>query len=305
MSDFPEKFPQQAANRGQGPGPDEALLAVYAHADAAVLSKLRAQLGLDEVRWSAVGAAPISLAVLEFFGAIGLVIREVWGMSELGIVTCNPLGRERLGTVGVVMPGYELCLAPDAEILARGPGIMRGYRHDPARTAETIDPDGWLHTGDIGAVDADGYYSIVDRKKELIINSGGKNMSPVNIESKLKSASLLIGQAVAIGDRRFYNVALIVLDPDACAAYAAGRDLPSASPADLCTDPGVLAIVESAVAEANAQLSRIEEIKRFAILPVDWEPGGDVTPTMKLKRKPIAAKYAEVIDALYAGGEGA
>jgi len=292
---------EQAASRGEGPGPDDELRAEYARAESAVLPKLRAQLGLDQVNWSVSGAAPIALSVLEFFAAVGLLIREVWGMSELGIATCNPPGRERLGTVGIAMPGYELRLEPDGELLARGPGVMRGYRHDPEKTAETIDADGWIHTGDIATVDADGYYSIVDRKKELIINSAGKNMSPVNIESKLKSASPLIGQAVAIGDRRSYNVALIVLDPDACAAYAAGHDLPSSAAADLCADPGVREAVEVAVAEVNSQLSRIEQIKRFAILPVDWEPGGDeLTPTMKLKRKPIAEKYAGVIEGLYA-----
>jgi long-chain acyl-CoA synthetase len=159
-----------------------------------------------------------------------------------------------------------------------------------------------MHTGDVATIDADGFVSIVDRKKELIINSGGKNMSPANIEAKLKSADLLIGQAVAIGDRRPYNVALIVLDPDACAAYAAAQGLPSAAPADLCRDPAIQAKVEAAVGRANEQLSRIEQIKRYEILPVDWEPAGDeLTPTSKLKRKPIAAKYAAVIDALYAG----
>jgi long-subunit acyl-CoA synthetase (AMP-forming) len=202
--------------------------------------------------------------------------------------------------VGVALPGYELRLAPDGELLSRGITTMKGYRHDPEKTAEAIDADGWMHTGDVATID-DGYVTIVDRKKELIINSGGKNMSPANIEAKLKSADLLIGQAVAIGDRRPYNVALIVLDPDACAAYAATNGLSSASPADLCHDPGVMAAVETAVARANDELSRIEPIKRHKILDVDWEPAGDeLTPTSKLKRKPIAEKYAAVIDALYA-----
>ena len=292
---------EQAANRGEGPGPDEQLLAEYAEADATVLSAIRAQLGLDQVRLSFTGAAPSSLDVLEFFGAIGLPICEVWGMSEIGVATGAAPGRERLGAVGVALPGYELRIAEDGELLSRGPSTMKGYRHEPAKTAEAIDPDGWMHTGDIATIDVDGYVRIVDRKKELIINSGGKNMSPANIEAKLKSANLLIGQAVAIGDRRPYNVALVVLDPDACAAHAARHGLPSALPADLCEDPGVRAIVEEAVATANSQLSRIEQIKRFRILPVDWQPAGDeLTPTSKLRRKPIAEKYAAVIDALYA-----
>jgi long-chain acyl-CoA synthetase len=293
---------EQAAAAGQGPGPDEQLLADYAEAEARVFSVLRRQLGLHEVRRSATGAAPSALSVLEFFAAIGLRIAEVWGMSEIGVATGNLPGQERFGSVGVALPGYELRVADDGELLARGPALMKGYRRDPERTAEAIDPDGWMHTGDVATIDADGFVSIVDRKKELIINSGGKNMSPANIEAKLKSADLLIGQAVAIGDRRPYNVALIVLDPDACAAYAAAQGLPSASPADLCRDPAIQAKVEAAVGRANEQLSRIEQIKRYEILPVDWEPAGDeLTPTSKLKRKPIAAKYAAVIDALYAG----
>jgi long-subunit acyl-CoA synthetase (AMP-forming) len=292
---------EQAAARGGGPGPDEELLAEYAEADATVLSAVRRKLGLDQVRHSATGAAPSSLDVLEFFGAIGLPIQEVWGMSEIGVATGNLPGRERLGTVGVALPGYELRLADDGELLSRGAATMRGYRQDPEKTAEAIDADGWMHTGDVATIDDDGYVTIVDRKKELIINSGGKNMSPANIEAKLKSADLLIGQAVAIGDRRPYNVALIVLDPDACAAYAATRGLPSAAPAELCHDPGIVATVAAAVARANEQLSRIEQIKRYRILDVDWEPAGDeLTPTSKLKRKPIAEKYAAVIDALYA-----
>jgi long-chain acyl-CoA synthetase len=292
---------EQAAATGDGPGPEEQLLADYAEAEATVFSVLRRQLGLDEVRRSATGAAPSALSVLEFFAAIGLPIAEVWGMSEIGVATGNLPGQERFGSVGVALPGYELRLADDGELLARGPALMKGYRRDPERTVEAIDGEGWMHTGDVATIDADGFVYIVDRKKELIINSGGKNMSPANIEAKLKSADLLIGQAVAIGDCRPYNVALIVLDPDACAAYAAAHGLPGATPADLCRDPGVQAKVEAAVCRANDQLSRIEQIKRYEILPVDWEPAGDeLTPTSKLKRKPIAAKYAAVIDALYA-----
>jgi long-subunit acyl-CoA synthetase (AMP-forming) len=192
-------------------------------------------------------------------------------------------------------------LAEDGELLVRGPTIMRGYRGDPEKTAETIDADGWLHTGDIGEIDPDGYVKIVDRKKELIINAAGKNMSPANIENKLKAACPLIGIAVAIGDRRAYNTALIVLDPDACAAFASGYGIEDASPAALARDERVQAAVAAAVTEANAQLARVEQIKRHEILPRDWEPGGDeLTPTMKLRRKPIAEKYAAEIEALYA-----
>jgi long-subunit acyl-CoA synthetase (AMP-forming) len=177
---------------------------------------------------------------------------------------------------------------------------MRGYRNQPEKTAEALDAEGWIHTGDIAEIDDEGYVAIVDRKKELIINAAGKNMSPANIEQKLKSASPLIGQAVAIGDRRPYNTALLVLDPDACRALAQERGLPDASVAALSRDVGVQAEVASAVERANARLSQVEQIKRYAILPADWEPGGDeLTPTGKLKRKPIAAKYAAEIEALY------
>jgi len=294
---------EQAAINGEGPGPGEALLAEYARADELVLSKIRAQIGLDQVAWSVSGAAPTSIDVLEFFGAIGLPICELWGMSELSCcATINPPNRIKIGTVGPALPGVELAIAEDGELLTRGPLVMRGYRNEPAKTAETIDADGWLHTGDVATIDDEGYVRIVDRKKELIINAAGKNMSPANIESQLKSASPLIGQAIAIGDRRPYNVALIVLDPDACAAYAAKAGRSDASAATLCRDEGIVAAVTAAVETANGGLSRVEQIKTFRILPVDWMPGGDeLTPTMKLKRKPIAEKYAAEIDALYTG----
>jgi long-chain acyl-CoA synthetase len=295
---------EQAAITGVGPGPDEALLAEYAKADELVLSKIRQQIGLDDVHWSIIGAAPASMDVLEFFAAIGLPICELWGMSELSCcATINPPGRNKLGTVGPALPGVELAIAEDGELLTRGPLVMRGYRNEPEKTAETIDADGWLHTGDVATMDDEGYVRIVDRKKELIINAAGKNMSPANIENRLKSASPLIGQAIAIGDRRPYNVALIVLDPDACGAYAAKAGLADASPAALCENEGIVAAVTAAVEDANAGLSRVEQIKTFRILPVDWLPGGDeLTPTMKLKRKPISEKYAAEIDALYSGG---
>ena len=248
------------------------------------------------------GAAPTPIDVLEFFYAIGLPICELWGMSELTCVgTCNPRERPKIGTVGPPLPGLEVRIADDGELLCRGPILMRGYRSDPERTAEAIDDDGWLHTGDIAEIDEDGYVKIVDRKKELIINAAGKNMSPANIEAQIKSAHVLIGQAVAIGDRRPYNVALIVLDPDGASAFAAERGLGDVSPAALCQDPGVRAEIARGIEEANSHLSRVEQIKRFEILPCDWLPGGDeLTPTMKLKRKPIAEKYAAEIDALYA-----
>jgi long-chain acyl-CoA synthetase len=274
-----------------------------AAADEAMFAQLRAHLGLDEVIAVNVGAAPTPLEVLEFFHAIGIPIGELWGMSETcGVVTLNPPDRVKLGTVGPPIPGYEVKLADDGEVLVRGPGNMPGYRNMPDKTAETIDDDGWLATGDIGELDEDGYLRIVDRKKELIINAAGKNMSPANIEAHVKTASPLVGQAIAIGDRRPYNVALITLDPDFAPGWAKKNGIEATDLADLADEEKVIAAIQEAVDAANERLSRVEQIKKFKLLPVDWLPGGDeLTPTMKLKRKPISEKYGEEIEALYSG----
>ena len=268
----------------------------------AVKASVRAQLGLDEAQWLLSAAAPIPPAVLDYYHALGLPICEFWGMSELScLATINPLNDIRIGTVGRALPGVELKGLDDGELLVRGPIVMKGYRKDPEKTAQAVDVEGWLHTGDVATIDEDGYVTIIDRKKELIINAAGKNMSPANIEQKLKASSPLIGQAICVGDARPYNVALLVLDPDVGAQWAQQHGLSTASVAALAQDPGVRAEVARGVETANAQLSRVEQIKRFTILPVDWEPSGDeLTPTMKLKRKPIHAKYAAEIDALYA-----
>ncbi|WP_435770612.1 AMP-dependent synthetase/ligase [Nocardioides sp. SYSU DS0651] len=263
---------------------------------------VRQLLGLDDVRFTVSGAAPIAPEVLRFFTDLGIPICELWGMSEISCCgTINPPEDIRIGTVGKPVPGLEVRLGDDGELLVRGPQLMRGYRNQPDKTAEAIDADGWLHTGDIATIDADGYVTIVDRKKELIINAAGKNMSPANIEQALKASHPLIGQAVVVGDRRPYNVALLVLDPDVCAAYAEQAGLPDGSAAALAQDPGVQQQVAEAVAAANARLSRVEQVKKHRILDTDWLPGGDeLTPTMKLKRKPIGDKYAHVIEELYA-----
>ena len=266
-------------------------------------AEIVAALGLDQCEWAVVGAAPTPVEVLEYFAALGLPICELWGMSELSCcVTINPPDRVKMGTCGPAIEGAELAIADDGEVLVRGPLVMAGYRGEPEKTAEAIDADGWLHTGDIGELDDDGYLSIVDRKKELIINAAGKNMSPANIEARLKGASALVGQACCIGDRRPYNTALLVLDPDACAAYAAEHGLDDASAAALAADEGVEAAVAAAVEEANSHLSRVEQVKRFRILAADWLPDSEeLTPTMKLKRREIHRKYAAEIESLYAG----
>ena len=270
------------------PVPDE-LAAAVAAADEALFSNIRAALGLDQLKACNVGAAPTPVEVLEFFHAIGVPIAELWGMSETcGAGTVNPPEKIKIGTVGPPSPGCEVKLAEDGELLVRGAPVMVGYRNAPDKTAETIDSEGWLHTGDIAEIDDDGYVKIVDRKKELIINAAGKNMSPANIEAVLKSSHPLIGQAAVIGDGRKYNVALIVPDPDAAPQYPSEPD-------------AVRAEIQKGVDAANEKLSRVEQIKKFHVVDHDWEPGGEeLTPTMKLKRKPIEQKYADAIDAMYA-----
>src|SRR5215468_91188 len=284
-----------------GPVP-AGLAAAYRRAGEQVLSKIRSAAGLDQVRIAICGAAPIAPEILRFMLGLGIQVTEVCGMSETScIATANPPGAIRIGTVGRPIPGVELKLAGDGELLVRGPTVMKGYRGDPVKTAEAIDPAGWLRTGDIAAIDADGYVRIIDRKKDLIINAAGKNMSPANIETAILAASPLIAQAVAIGDRRPYVVALIVLDPDTAAAFAAHHGATDTSAAALASHPAIRAAVETAVSAGNGKLARVEQIKRFTILPAFWEPGGEeITPTMKLKRRPIAAKYANVIDSMYA-----
>jgi long-subunit acyl-CoA synthetase (AMP-forming) len=271
-------------------------------ADEQMFSLMRKQLGLDELIAVNVGAAPTPLEVLEFFHAIGIEVGELWGMSETcGVATLNPPEAVKLGTVGPPVPGCEIKLAEDGEVLVRTPANMPGYRNMPEKNAETIDDEGWLLTGDIGELDEDGYLKIVDRKKELIINAAGKNMSPVSIESKLKAASPLVGQVCAIGDRRPYNVALIVLDPDYAPAWAAKNGFEGMDAEALVAEQDLLEALQAGVDEANAKMARVEQIKKFKILPADWPPGGDeLTPTMKLKRKPISEKYASEIEDLYA-----
>ncbi len=280
--------------------PDE-VATEWAQADELVLSKLRERLGFDELRWAVSGAAPIPKETLAFFVGIGIPIAEVWGMSELSCVASVAHPAEaRLGTVGKLLPGLEGRVADDGEFLVRGPLVMKGYRKEPAKTAEAIDAEGWLHTGDIFEVDEQGYLRVVDRKKELIINAAGKNMSPANIENTILAACPMIGVMMTIGDGRPYNAALMVFDADSVGPYAAQHGLAEASAEALAAHPEVIAKIAAGVAEGNAKLSRVEQIKRFRVLPTLWEPGGDeITLTMKLKRKPITAKYADEIETLY------
>jgi long-subunit acyl-CoA synthetase (AMP-forming) len=251
-------------------------------------ARARAQLGFDQLKVAIVGAAPCPREVIEFWHELGVALGEVYGLSETtGVATVNPPDAIRIGTCGTPLDGVEVTLSPAGEVLIRGPAVMRGYRNLPEQTAEAIDADGWLHTGDIGALDDGGYLRIVDRIKELIINAAGKNMSPANIEAMLKAASPAIGHAVCIGDARPFNVALLVPDPDGAAAFGTAQ-----------LEDEIAAAVE----RANARLARVEQIKKFHLLSDDWIPGGDeLTATMKLKRKPIATKYATEIEAMYLG----
>jgi len=279
-----------------------ALEQACAEADAKFFAPVRHSLGLDaDGLFVGSGGAKAPTALVEFFHAIGLPLDEAYGMTEsAGLGTRSPKGKIRIGTVGKAQPGVEVKLAEDGEVLIRHAGIMRGYRKQPEATAEVKDADGWLHTGDIGTVDADGYFRIVDRKKDIIINSFGKNMSPSSIESVLTNSGSLISQAVVVGDGRNYNTALLTIDSVHLWAWAM-EHLPVAS---LCELPEVRKAVEEEVSRANQQLSRVEQIKKFHIVGGEWAPGSEaVTATMKIRRQAILKKYADVIETMY-GEEG-
>jgi long-chain acyl-CoA synthetase len=270
--------------------------------DRLVLARIRRRIGLDACRLAVSGAAPIAPEILEFFLAIGLNMAEGYGLTEnTAGAFLTPPQRPRPGTVGPPMPGVEVRLADDGEVLLRGGNVTAGYHKDPGQTAETFDADGWLHTGDVGELDDEGFLRIVDRKRELIVTAGGKNVSPANLENLLKRHPL-VGQACVVGDRRPYVAALVVLDPDAAAAWAGRNGLPEGTgPAGLSRDPRVLAEVQRAVDNANQHVSQAEGIKRFAVLPAEWTVEGDeLTPTLKLKRRVVQHKHAAEIDALYA-----
>ncbi len=275
-------------------------LATAAEQCAKVWLAIRARVGLDQCRLGVTGAAPIAPTVVAFFRALDLPLVEGYGMTESTVgATVNPLGQERLGTVGKANPGLELRVADDGELLMRGGNVMLGYYKDPEGTAAAIDADGWLHTGDVATIDADGYVRIVDRKKELIITAGGKNVSPANMENLLKR-NPLVGQVAVIGDRRPFLTALIALDPDVARAWAARHGLASLPLVDLTRNPDLLAAVQEVVDLANAEVSQAEQVRKFRVLPKEWTAeSGELTPTLKLKRRVIAETYAKDIDALY------
>ncbi len=272
----------------------------YATADGAILAFLRLLLGLDQVEWAASAAAPMPLEVAKFMGGLGLRVYDVYGMTETtGAFTSNGPDHFKLGTVGVPNPGIEVRLAEDNEILVRGPVNTPGYHLQDQATRALIDDDGWIHTGDIGTVDEDGFYSVVDRKKELIITSAGKNIAPSNIENLLKE-SPLVGHAMALGDNQSYVVAILTLDGEIAPLVAAKMGVEFTDLADLSTKPQIRAMVQASVDKANERLSRPEQVKAWELLPDEWTAESEeLTPTLKLKRRVVKTKYADVVDTLY------
>jgi len=286
---------QQLRGRGEELPPD--LAATWDFVDEVAFRPLRATVGLDACSVAFSGAAPIPVEVIDFLRDIGLEMSEVYGMSEnTGGMTWEPR-LVKSGRVGRAFPETEVVTAPDGEVLCRGAIVFKGYLNDPERTREALDEDGWLHTGDIGEFDEDGYLRIVDRKKELIITAGGKNISPANIEAALKTVPL-VGQAMAVGDNQPYLVALLTIDPDAAAVRFPGRPL-----AELAADAQVQQEVARAVADVNERFSRVEHVRRFVLLGEEWLPDSDMlTPTMKLKRRGVLASYGDKVDEMYSGG---
>ncbi|QSQ21433.1 AMP-binding protein [Pyxidicoccus parkwayensis] len=287
--------------RGSGKQVPEELQQKVEVAEARVLKPLRQSMGLDALQWASSGSAPIPVDILEYLGGFGLEILEVWGMSETtGCATINMPGDFRVGAVGRTIPGVEIRLAEDGEIFVRGPIVFLGYLSAEGDIVSATDADGWLATGDIGTVDADGFLSITDRKKELLITSHGKNIAPSKIEGMLR-AHPLVGQAMAIGDMRPYVTALISLDPEAAPLWAKARGVVANTLAELIEAPVVRAELESLVAATNARLSRAEQVKRFHVVSEAWSPATDeITLTLKLKRRVILERYSERIASLYA-----
>jgi long-chain acyl-CoA synthetase len=288
------------ARRRHRRAPVGPLLALaYAAAYWAVLYPLKRRLGFERTRIAVCGAAPASPELFEYYHALGIPLIEGYGQTEsTGVIAVNPLDRPRVGTVGLPLPGVEVRLADDGEILVRGPNVFKGYFRDPELTTQTVDAEGWLHTGDVGAWE-DGYLRIVDRKKDILITAGGKNVTPAYIENKLKF-SPYVQDAVVVGDRRRYLVALVLIDEDVVTQFAQQRRIPFATFADLTQHPEIHRLIEGEVDRVNESLSQVESIKRFALLPRRfYEEEGDVTPTKKVKRRQVEHRYADLIDSLY------
>lgn len=269
--------------------------------EQAVLTPMKAMLGLDRVTWAGSASAPMPVETLRFFAGLGFCIYDIYGMTETtgSVTACGP-NDFRMGTVGRAQPGIEIAIAEDGEILTRGPVNTRGYYRNDGATAALIDADGWVHTGDIGTLDDDGFLTVVDRKKEMIITSSGKNIAPSNIENLLKE-SPLVGHALAYGEGRPYVVALLTLDPEVAPVIAGKLGLEATGIDALAKEPAILGMVEQAVEKANERLSRPEQVKRWMLLPQEWTAeSAELTPTLKLKRRVVHDNYADQIEQLYA-----
>jgi long-chain acyl-CoA synthetase len=275
-------------------------IATYQFLDDVAFSTVRQLVGFDECEMAVTGAAPIPPSLIRWFRTVGIPLAEVYGMSE----NTGPMSFDRTkvkpGWAGRAMPGTELAIFPDGEVCCRGGHVFEGYLNDPEKTSEAIDEDGWLHSGDIGELDDGGYLRIIDRKKELIITAGGKNISPANLEAALKTVPL-IGQAAAIGDNRPFVSALVVIDPEVAPVWAAQHGIEFTTVEDLAANPAVVEAIDEGVAEAMAPFNNAERVKKVKILTEEWMPDSDLlTPTSKLKRRGILARYAKEIEGLYA-----
>ena len=286
---------REAERQGREPGP---LLGLqYKVADKQVLSKIRGLFG-GRLRLAVSGAAPINPDILRFFEAAGVLVLEGWGMTETSTAaTISTPEDYKIGTIGKPFPGCEVRIAEDGEILVKGPNVFQGYYKNDEATRETL-VDGWLHTGDIGEIDEDGYLKITGRKKDIIITAGGKNITPANLEAEIKQHPL-VSQCVVIGDRRPYLVALVTLDPEEAVTYAKEHDLP-ADPEALAANGKVKAEIDAHVEQINKKFARVEQVKKIRILPQDLsQAGGELTPTLKVKRAVVASKYENEVDQLY------
>ena len=275
------------------------LAAAYGVAYWVIFRKLKQRMGFDRLRVAYSGAAPISPDVLAFFQSIGVNLIEGYGQTEgTGVSTISPMGKVKFGTVGTAVPGTEIRIAEDGEILIRSPGVFQGYLKNPGATAETI-CDGWLHSGDVGELDADGYLKITDRKKDIIVTAGGKNITPQYIENKLK-ASLYINDAVVIGDGRKYLTSLVMIDEDNVVKYAQDHKVQFSTYRDLTGSEAIRSLIQTEIDRVNKTLARVENIRKFTILPKKlYEEDGEVTPTMKVKRKFVNQAFSDLIESMY------
>jgi len=288
-----------AACRLEGTQPSLPLRAAFWVADALVLGNIKRMLGVERSKFLGTGAAPISPDLIRWYLSLGLDMREVYGQTEnCGVATFMPRARTKLGTVGTAAPNTEVKISPDGEILLRGPHVFLGYYHNPEKTAETI-VDGWLHTGDVGMIDNEGFVKITDRMKDIIITAGGKNITPSEIENQLKF-SPYISDAVVIGDRRKYLTCLVMIDYDNVEKFAQDHNVPFTNFASLCRAKEVQDLIWNEIEKVNANFARVETIKQFRLIDQELTAEDDeLTPTMKLKRKFVNQKYKPLIDSMY------